>query len=245
MSQSGFRPGYWATTLALFALITLVLLACGSDAGGETAVDEPAHGGAPPVYSEPKRLTPGRFDPPIASAGAFERGLAASEADSAKPRFEGTVSDIRLYSLEELGRDPAARKVVCAGGRIKEFRPTDELQFAYLPPGTFAIGPQSAAICDDGSVASFGQQFNTDTATFDVWFTAGERAFGHDAPEDRVSAGKVNGRDAVIIRPITEEGFGRAWIAIATEHGLIIVDARELPADQVRQIAEGITCSSC
>jgi hypothetical protein len=190
-------------------------------------------------------VTAGRYDPPIASPGAFEEGLAANQVDSAKPQFNGSVAGIRLYSFDGVARGTAAGKVVCGGGQIKEFRDVKNLSFEYLPPGTYTLGPQSAAICEDGSIASFGQQFSTDTTTFDIWYTAGERAFGHDAPEDRISAGKVNGRDAVIIRPITDAGFGRTWIAEATDNGLLIVDAREMPLTEVQKIAEGVECSGC
>jgi hypothetical protein len=121
----------------------------------------------------------------------------------------------------------------------------DKLVFNYLPPGTAAVTPQQEVVCEDGSVAGAGQHFLTDGPTFDIWYESGERGFPQDAPAERVSAGKVQGRPAVVIRPLTEEGFGRTWVVFTTKNGMIVLDARDMPLDEALKIAEGIRCESC
>lgn len=200
-------------------------------------------GGAPPYYLEPILLVPGDYvDSSFPFEAVAERGLAVAEAEKDKPKFQGMVNGFRLYSFERAFEDPSVEKNSCVA---VEFPLTDELKFNYLPPGTFARSPQFAGKCSDGSTAFVMQSFVTKHGTFDISYQPGERAFGHDASAERVSATTVAGRPGVIIRPLVEEGFGQSWVAFATGNGFIVVDARNLPLSETLKIAEGVKCASC
>ena len=203
------------------------------------------NGGTGPVYLEPVPLVPGKYESPLASLEAREQGMAALNAEKGKPQFEGVINGIRLWSYEHAFNDVSVMKVVCGGGDYVEWRLVNKLVFSYLPPGTAAVTPQNEAVCADGSVAWAGQHFLTDGPTFGIWYESGEWAFPQDAPAERVAAGKVQGRPAVIIRPLTKEGFGRTWVVFATKNGMIVVDAQEMPLAEALKIAEGIRCESC
>ena len=196
-------------------------------------------------YLEPVPLVPGKYPWPLGSQAAQERGMAALNAEKGKPQFEGTVNGIRLWSSEH-GYTDGSVKVVCGGGDYAEWRLVEKLVFTYLPPGTAAEGPQQEVLCADGSVAGAGQHFVvTDGPTFRIWYESGERAFANEATAKGVQAATVQGRPAVIVRPLTEEGFGRTWVVFATKNGMIQVDAIDMPLDQALKIAEGVRCETC
>jgi hypothetical protein len=199
-------------------------------------------GGSPPYYVEPLRLVPGDYVPPWANPEAIERGLAAATLEKQKPQFTGTVGEFRVYGFEQAIGDPAVEKKRCMVGK---FPPAADLKFSYLPPGTFARSPQFAGVCPDGSAAFVMQSFITGHTSFDVLYEPGERAFGHDASAERVSAATIASRPAVMIRPLTEEGFGRSWVAVTTDGGFIVVDARDFPLSETIKIAEGVECTGC
>lgn len=242
-------------TLLLAALVAGVALSCGGHSSGDSDggdhVDEidrdassSGHAGVGPIYTESLRLTPGEYRSPATSdRQKQDAGFEAMAADQTKPRFEGAVNGIRLYQYGN--DDPTVRKVVCDGGKYARHEEVANLSYGYLPPGTFAMTPQAAAICDSGSVAGFGQQLSTMTSSFDIWYWAGERALAHDASSDRISGGSVNGREAVFIRPVTESGFDRSYVAWSTENGMIVLDAWMMPFEEILRIAEGVECGSC
>jgi hypothetical protein len=197
-------------------------------------------------YLEPVPLVPGRYDSPLASREAWDRGLAAVDAEKAKPKFEGVVNGFRIWSYDHEVADDIAFKVVCGGEDYAEWRLAEKLEFTYLPPGTAAETPQQEVLCPDGSVAGAGQHFIVlDGPGLGIWYERGERAFGFSASVGRISAGKVQGRPAVIINPLTEEGFGDSWVAFETEDGFIWIQAIDLPLDEMLKIAEGVRCGSC
>jgi len=199
-------------------------------------------GGSPPIYVEPVRLTDGDYVPPWEASRAAEQGLAADVADSQKPRFAGTVGEFRLYALEHVEADFSVEKKFCVAVK---FPLVSDLKFNYLPPGTMARTPQYAGVCADGSVQFVLQEFMTRNTIFYIGYEPGERAFRHDAPAERISAATVGGRPAVLIRPPIEDGFGRSWVAVATDSGLIVIDAHQLPLSETIKIAEGVKCTGC
>jgi len=211
----------------------------GSSAGDAASVG----GDGPPLYRRPVQLVPGNYVSPAESPEAQARGAAAAEAAAGKAQFDGTVNGIRLYSFAKAAADPSVARDPCRGEIT--FRESSSLVFRHLPPGTMAKGPQYEAVCDDGSKVSLGQQFATLSTDFDVWIVFGEPAFGHDASADRVKPTSIGGRAGVTIEPLTPEGFGRSWAAVPLGSGLLVVDARNLPLEEVLKIAEGVACTVC
>jgi len=221
-------------------IITMGLWPVGGDNSQTARGEIIGGGGGPASYLEPVPIVPGDYVPPWEEAGAMERGIAAVNADSQKGQFfTGTVGEFRLYGFDQ---PFSVEKKGCVA---VDFPLVDTLKFNYLPPGTKARSPQYAGVCADGSVGFVLQEFTTRNTSFDIAYEPGERAFGHEASAERISATTIGGRPAVVIQPSTEEGYGRSCAAIATDNGFIIVDAHELPLSETIKIAEGVECASC
>lgn len=230
-------------------LLVAFVAACRGSSGDElppTAGSSPTPlagvGGAPPEYPQPVLLVPGDYVPPSASRQAEEKFAEALEASRAQPQFSGVVNGFRVYSWEEAAADPAKEQQECVAVQFKEVA---IFRAHYLPPGTYARSPQYAGVCADGSTAWVNQDFQYGYGTFSIGYELGERAIGTDATADRVKAGEVNGRPAVFIEPIIEEGNGQSIIAFAMDKGFIVIGATGLPLTETLKIAENITCDGC
>lgn len=232
-----------ASILLLLSTLLPALSACGGSSG-PVATQSPGQGGiTPPMYEEPVLLTEGDYLPAdFPFDQVADRGQALAAADAQKPTFEGTVAGVRLYSVARAFADPSIEKKRCV---VEGFREAEGLDFAYLPGGTYANGPQFAGVCAGGEIALIMQQFTTKHGSFDIIFEYGEAALGHDAPAHRVEEVTIGGRKAVVISPVVEEGFGRGWAAYATPKGILIVDGRDLPTDELIKILGGVECSVC
>lgn len=204
---------------------------------------EPGQGGSgPPAYDEPLLIKDGDYWPEgIDFALVAEQGTALSDEDAGKPDFEGTVAGIRLYSFATTATDPSADREWCV---VDQFVESDALATDYVPSGTFANGPAYAGLCPDGSASFIQQEFTTKHGSFEVKFYYGEPAFGHDASRDRVSDQPSTAGKIVVIEPVTEEGFGRGWVARAAPDGVFIVDARNLPVSELTSILSGLDLAS-
>jgi hypothetical protein len=184
-------------------------------------------------------LTPAKYSPPEQLASqdllAYEETVLA--VDQALPQFEGEVAGIRLYSYKHAFEDPSVDKKWCVA---QEFPLAEELSFDYLPPGTYAEGPQFAGTCADGSISFVMRMF----LDFDIIYYPGERALGHDASAGRVTTGVIQGKEAVIIVPLLEHALRRMWVGFPTENGFIAVDSF-LPLTETLKVAEGVRCENC
>ncbi len=216
--------------------VTSALEAAAAEAAG-------VGGGGPPEYPEPIQITTGDYvSPSFPFEAVAEEGLAAIAAERGEAQFEGDVNGFRIYSMRHAYEDPSVEKETCVS---VDFPLTDDLKIAYLPPGTFAIGPQYSGVCADGTLAFTLQEFDTKHAWFLIGYEPGERAFRADAPETRIEATEVSGRRAVIVHPVIEEGFGESVVAVATDRGRILVEADNLPLSETLKIAEGVQCEEC
>ena len=233
------RPGAVARALLLVTIFVAGEGACGG-ADSEPASEEGQHGDAPPLYTKPVPLVPGEYTSPAGIGSALEDAIAAQKADEQIQKFEGTINDVRALPPGKPGNRDA-----CGGDDIAEFLDSTYLEFAYLPPGTAALGPQYAAVCPDGSVASYGQELIGLNYRLTIQYLVGEREFTHDASVNRVSAGEVAGGPGVIIAPVTPDGFGRSWIAYATTGGMVLVAASDLPLTESMKVTEGVKCAEC
>jgi hypothetical protein len=198
----------------------------------------------PPYYAEPVELVPGDYLPKdFPFDEVYKRGLAAVEEDKDKPRFTGTIGDFRLYSFDAAKNGTAAERDRCV---VTEFRAAGELETRYVPGGTAALSPWYTGYCANDDVALVMREFLTKHGKFSIAYQPGERAFGHDAPSERITEQTLSANQAaVIIQPVLEEGFGRSWVAIETSGGFILVEAVDLPLSEVIKIAEGVTCGAC
>jgi hypothetical protein len=169
--------------------------------------------------------------------------------EAAKPKFEGVVNGIRLYSLDA----PAAvqRKDACTGaaGQGVEYPPMSavagtpmDIVPTYLPAGAEEIAPMWPPVACKGIVVSVERRWAMRDRGGDFFITReqGEHAAQVDASADRVSAATVGGKPAVLVKPLTPEGYGYSVVIVAEEFGLTSVVAFGLPIEETVKIAEGL-----
>jgi hypothetical protein len=195
------------------------------------------------MYDEPVPVEPGEYESPGGRPEAAQRGMEAYAAEKDEPRFAGVLNGIELGDWARL--DEVIREHCRGGGLSADLKEVSGLSYGYLPPGTAAWGPQVARYCENGDLSSVSQEFLVTNASFVIRYKAGKPFVAHDAPERRVAAASLDGNRAVVIRPITEEGFGRSWVAFLAGDGLIEVEGRDLPVEQTMKIAEAIKCDLC
>jgi hypothetical protein len=244
---------FLAATIAVGSLVA----GCASDKEGQEApnppiatpsvsaqpdFDQPESGSGPPQYEQPVLLVPGDYKPPSASSEAQQKWEAGLAEWKSHPQFNGTLNGFRLYGWEHEEQDPGVGQKECVSVTFEE---VSVFETTYLLPGTLALGPQYAGICEDGSTAWVARDFTHQYGTFSVGYELGEKAIGNDATEERVSAITVVGRPGLLIAPQTEEGNGQSVVAYALDKGFIIVGATGLPADETIKIAEGVECPGC
>ena len=168
--------------------------------------------------------------------------------EAAKPRFEGVVNGIRLYSL---AAGPALqRKDACWGAKPGEGEELTmsavagtpmEIIPTYLPPGAEEVDPMEPPVACKGIVVSVQRHWIIrGKGDFFIWHREGEQAIATDASADRVSAATVGGKPAVLVAPLAPDGFGLSTVIVAEEFGLTLVVGLDLPLEETVKIAEGL-----
>ncbi|MEX1022886.1 MAG: hypothetical protein WD058_07040, partial [Dehalococcoidia bacterium] len=117
---------------------------------------------------------------------------------------------------------------------------------AYLPPG--AEGEQFAAtICRD-TIINAGVEFSFEVGTASAWggtFSVVRMRGDHSVPAiwttDRLRAIEVDGRRAVLVEPLTQDGWGRAALYVHEAWGVTLVQAANLTSDEMIKIAESLS----
>jgi hypothetical protein len=168
--------------------------------------------------------------------------------EAAKPRFEGVVNGIRLYPVSA---GPAVqRKDACSDAKPEE---AEELTMSavagtpmeiiptYLPAGAEEVDPMEPPVACKGIVVNVQRWWMIrGKGDFYVSRRQGEQAISSDASAERVSAGTVGGKPAVLVEPLTPEGYGQSAVIVAEDFGLTIVVAFGLPLEETVKIAEGL-----
>jgi hypothetical protein len=169
--------------------------------------------------------------------------------EAAKPTFEGVVNGIRLYGLDA---DAAVqRKDACSDASrdqvehlsMSEVAGTPmEIVPAYLPAGAEEVDPMWPPVACKGILASVERQWSIRGKDVDIYIRRrqGEHAIATDASPERVSAGTVAGKPAVLVEPLTPEGYGYSAVIVAEDFGLTVVSAFGLPLEETVKIAEGL-----
>jgi hypothetical protein len=212
------------------------------DVSDDSAASE-AHGSFFPLYDEPLKIVPGEYS---VADDLVDVPLGTPVSTVTSGVFEVKVNGVRLFSIQnQRGFHDYVK--ACSGEDYAGFIEYEGLSFAYLPPGTWALGPQHAAVCPDGSIATIGQLFDSGSiASFDIWYQAGRSALQHDAPGARVfRLVMADGREGVLVAPLSDRFASRSWVAWPEGRGIITVDARDMPLSEVLRIAEGVRCVSC
>lgn len=185
-------------------------------------------------------------EPPSERGPQWYRALVAD--DAAAPRADLVLSGIRvgpgvIHSVS--GCDGSAPTVV----PLEAIASTAlDIAPGYLPPGTEAVGdPPFAVRCGNSTLtaeAYFWVPPDRSNGRFggamDIFRFRGDQAFGLPQPTSRISARSVANKPAVVVRPLTADGFGDTAILIAEPWGLTVVRADGLPLSEVLRIAESI-----
>jgi hypothetical protein len=169
--------------------------------------------------------------------------------EAAKPRFEGVVNGIRLYSL---GAGPdVQRKDACSDAAAEEVEhltlsavagtPMDIIP-TYLPAGAEEQPPTYPPVVCKGIVVSVEREWviRDRGADFFISRRQGEQAIDIDASAERVSAATVGGKRAVLVAPLTPEGYGYSMVIVAEDFGVTVVVTFGLPLEESVKIAEGL-----
>jgi hypothetical protein len=169
--------------------------------------------------------------------------------EAAKPTFEGVVNGIRLYTLDA-GPD-LQRKDACSDAKPDEVEHLTmsavagtpmEIIPTYLPPSAEEVDPMWPPVACKGILASVERQWIIRGNDVDIYIRRrqGEHAIATDASPERVSAGTVAGKPAVLVEPLTPEGYGYSAVIVAEDLGLTVVSAFGLPLEETVKIAEGL-----
>jgi hypothetical protein len=168
--------------------------------------------------------------------------------EAAKPRFEGVVNGIRLYSLSA-GPD-VQRKDACSDAKPEE---AEELTLSdvagtsmeiiptYLPAGAEEQSPMEPPVACKGIVVSVQRWWIIrGKGFFLISRREGEQAIDTDTSADRVSAATIGGKPAAVVAPVAPDGFGPSMVIVAEDFGITIVFADGLPLEETVKIAEGL-----
>jgi len=198
---------------------------------------------APPAGPSP---TPAEAEP---TSDLFLEWERARQEEEAKPRFEGVVNGIRLYPTNA---EPAVyRESACnyvkseereyvtmseVAGTPMEITPT------YLPTGAEETSPMWPPMICKGILASVERQWviRDEGARFFIARRQGEHAADTTASADRISAATIGGKPAVLVEPITPDGYGHSMVIVAEDFGITVIVAFGLPLEETVKIAEGL-----
>jgi hypothetical protein len=191
--------------------------------------------------------SPTPVEPEPTSDLFLERDQLMQE-EAAKPRFEGVVNGIRLYSLAA-GLD-LQRKDACWGAKPEEIEQLTmsavagtpmEIIPTYLPPGVEEVDPMESPVACKGIVVSVQRHWIIrGKGDFFITHRQGEQAIQVDTSADRVSTATVGGKPAVVVAPLAPDGFGPSVVVVAEDFGLTSVVALDLPLEETVKIAEGL-----
>ena len=248
-------------TLAGLAIVMMALISCRTESeqagSSPTAdpevtsapVDEPG-GGSPPELAEPVRVTEGDWVPPALEDAAYERGveLAAAAGEGETVAVNGfTVTTPQDF----VPNFPCETDIETVEG-------VSPVEAGYLPPNTYETQKPSISTCPNGDIWITGHLYRVSLeygprdavgAVISVAYFDRTRQLDVSRLDiQEIESGTVNGYDAVFIKPITEEGYGRAAILFGTddaEIGFYSVITSNLPFEETLKIAEGLSCSEC
>jgi len=168
--------------------------------------------------------------------------------EAAKPTFEGVVNGIRLYPTD--AEAAVQRESACNYVKPEELEyvtmsdvagtPMDIVP-TYLPAGAEEVAPMWPPMVCKGIVANVERQWIIRSKGFFIISRRqGEQAIDTDASADRVSAATVGGKRAVLVAPLTREGYGYSMVILAEDFGLSVIGADGLAIDETIKIAEGL-----
>jgi len=188
-------------------------------------------------------------EPPEGVSDIILEREQARQEEEAKPRFEGVVNGIRLYPT---GAGPAVeRQSICTDAAPEEVEHVTmsdvagtpmEIIPTYLPAGAEETSPMWPPAKCKGILVYVQRDWvmRDEGADFFIIRYQGEQAIDISASADRISAGTIGGKPAVLVEPITPDGYGYSMVIVAEDFGITVIAADGLPLEETVKIAEGL-----
>lgn len=195
-------------------------------------------------YSSPRPVTSDDWTPPALAPGHDSEHRAAQEAERGKTEFHGTINGFRFYADD----DPVAySRLPCDATMIYGAPDGTGLPFdiTYLPPATSETYAPYVVLCPGGGIARAARFFGVKDAEFAINYFGGKPVIDSISSIDRIEKATVRGNAAVVVKPLTDDGYGPSVIGFVVGRGFFEVSAREMPLSELTRIAEGVVCKSC
>lgn len=217
----------------------------------ETSISDEGMGGGddlPRIRKPSKPITPGQYRPLLDTPEEREAGQRAEAADAAKPRFRGWVNGVFVGAQldDSVAPFPCKREDVIEIGEPEQEALLGQSPYwfnspSYLPPGTSEWTYPLGQSC--GSAPAFGveKQYLVKGGGELTIYRTWKRFFPQDFATGRVRADTVGERPAVVIPPLTPEGFGETHVIIQEPSGgTLRVSGFAMPLSEVQRIAEAL-----
>ncbi len=199
----------------------------------------------PPVTSLPP------LDPETGEPRGYLWFIPALRADEAEPRFDGEVSGLRIGPDVErvlpswlpcLTPNDLTRIVApgIAAGALIDVVPD------HLPVNA-RLEEEELMFCGDVPVTAMTTYTFPASSESSAWggrVSIFRAVGGHQLPQqwaaDRVHAAQIAGRPAVIVSPITSDGWGTAAIYLREPWGFTSIESTGLTTEELIQIANSL-----
>lgn len=172
---------------------------------------------------------------------------AEQERDDGIERFDGTILGIRIGPAVD-GRESL---ITCSGNYQQTTDVPDVGAIlsplpSYIPPDTERI--ETSAVLCLGEVVSAEARYSMKAdrsagrlgGQLQIYRFKGTREFRFDAAANRVNEMTIGNTQAVVVEPITVEGYGRSAVFISEPWGLTTIRASGITISELLRIAESL-----
>lgn len=178
---------------------------------------------------------------------------AEAAADAAKPRFQGEVNGIFIAlpyaTVADKYKEPAD---LCQGALShSSVDAAGDLAVNLDLPAQFTLDLQDlntgVTLCANRPVvANWAYSFTNPPNGAHILISRGPARYAYaEAPRDRVKAVTIGGRKAVLIEPITANGFGSASQAIFPEpFGMTAISTANMPLPMLMEFATQVAIAT-
>jgi hypothetical protein len=241
-------------SLSLLVLTGLVLGACGvtphtSDRTAARPVDETGGGQFPVSRSKPIPIRAGAFVRGFNAKDVRVRAERAIASENAKARFKGWLQGIYFYPSGVGAGTFEERPFPCDRSRVAETGLESVLRDSrywfdapfYMPAGTYETSFPFGLTCD-GAAFLVERDYEVRPTGGPLMISLTRQSFfvGFPVSRDRLETTLINGRPAVLVRPLITEGMGGSAVLVRVPLGLLRIQSDALPIDELIRIARSM-----
>jgi hypothetical protein len=240
---------------SLAAAVAVALVAAGANGGrvhstGRSMPEATGGGQVPIERTTAVLIRGGSFARNTSARGFRERANAAMAVENAKPRFKGWVNGIYFYPSGVNAGSFETDPFPCGKPEVREVGDAATLKasrfwFAaprYVPAGTYENFYPFGLACPAGTFL-VERDFEVRPAGGMLLISRTSQPFfvGFPVSRDRLQATTLAGRPAVLVRPLTEEGFGGAAVIVRLRGSIVRVQSDTLPLNELVQVAASMS----